>query len=149
MSARPCIDASMADAHCAAMGQLFVAHDREDAVRADVEAEVRAVFCRAFAGEAVKLPRVVGVNPAREVHTYTVEEALVDAQCEDSSLATRALLNAQLPGADLVFQIGCFREAVIDHYLKEVGDDLVQVRLGRLDYEAAEDRAITRAEASL
>lgn len=143
MSARPCLDSMMVDAHCATVGRLSAEADREDALHAAVAAEIRAIFLRGFNGESVLLPRVEG-NPAREVQKYSMEDAILDAVSVPGSVALRAILNWQHPAADKIFQEGCFREAVIDNYLKEVADDIVEVRMAAMDRDAAEDRAFAR-----
>ena len=99
-------------------------------MRARVCEELRADFARAFNGDEVLLPRVVGGLKPREVRTYTLGQAIGDATCEGEGPAVTALRDMLKPGADLVHCLGRFREAVIDAYVDEVADDLANVRLG-------------------
>jgi len=116
--------------HLRELSEIARELDEFDRERAEVCTELRADFLRAFDGEAVLLPRVIGGTKPREVRTYTLGEAIGDATCEGEGPAVTALRDMLNPGADLVHCLGRFREAVVDHYIEEVADDLANVRLG-------------------
>lgn len=135
MNARPCIDSAIERQYLAEVDRQDGYSQLFDETRAQVCTELRALLVRAFDGEAVMLPRVVGsglpgCHPCRVVYTYTLGEAIADATCEVNCTATDALRAMLLPGADLTFCLGTFREAVIEQYLDDVADDLTNVRLG-------------------